>query len=746
MLLRYFFITLFTFIWCTTIVAQNESERLVKNEVNQITASDNPSAMWDVLYDLSYPEFFGTHFSYGAEYDGTSFYTTIYPFSVIQEIDILGPSLIREFSIPGVTHLFDLAWDGTYMYGGGSTNTIYIMDFENETLIGTIPSTEEVRHIAYDSDNDAFWVGNWVTDIVLIDRTGNELARLPADPVVTSNVGSCYDNVSPGGPYLWVFSLQSGFSAPQYIHQLQLPSGTYTGVSHDVNTDVGENYIFGGAGGLFSMTDFVTGKFTIGGIMQREADLLHPDKIFVYEVADNGSPCPAVAPTNPSPVDGATNVSINLTEITWDNGGGTTSTDVYFGAYGDVPKVYSGSVISSWSIPADLEYNTFYQWRVVSKNDTCTTIGPLWQFATELDPNITQLFSDDFESGSGNWIITNEGGDCVWEVVTPPYPPFPNDYLLPFPSSGGVLSADAYLCGQGTTTITTAILNTALDATNYQFVSIEFDNDWKAPGTPAFANMDVSTNGGASWEIVFSYDETQPARRTHEFWDVSSLVGENQFLIRFLSFQPEWYWHWAIDNIAVYATDIIPVELTSFTASAAGNMIALNWATSTETNNQGFEIERNSGNEFEKIGFVPGFGTTTEPRVYSFSDINLNPGTYSYRLKQVDYDGTFEYSDIIEVEVTVPDVFALEQNYPNPFNPSTKISFSLAVDSKVSLKVFDVLGQEIKTLINSDLTAGSHNIDFNASNLNSGVYFYRIDANGVDGTNFSSVKKMMLMK
>jgi len=119
---------------------------------------------------------------------------------------------------------------------------------------------------------------------------------------------------------------------------------------------------------------------------------------------------------------------------------------------------------------------------------------------------------------------------------------------------------------------------------------------------------------------------------------------------------------------------------------------------------------------------------------------------YISSIKQLDFNGTFEYFDAVEVEVTIPDVFALEQNYPNPFNPSTKIDFSLAVDSKVNLKVFDVLGQEVATLVNTDLVAGIHNVEFNAVSINSGVYFYRIEATGIDGTNFTNVKKMILTK
>ncbi|MBK7630137.1 MAG: T9SS type A sorting domain-containing protein [Ignavibacteriales bacterium] len=191
---------------------------------------------------------------------------------------------------------------------------------------------------------------------------------------------------------------------------------------------------------------------------------------------------------------------------------------------------------------------------------------------------------------------------------------------------------------------------------------------------------------------------------------------------------------------------VTPVELTSFAATTDNKNVNLNWSTATELNNSGFQVERSSGSEYQVVGFVAGHGTTTEVQNYSYSDKNVDAGTYTYRLKQVDFDGTFEYSNAIEVEVLGVKEFALGQNYPNPFNPSTKINFSLAVDSKVSLKIFDVLGQEVATLINGQLAAGSQEVSFNASSLNSGVYFYRIDASGIDGQKFSSVKKMILTK
>ncbi len=191
-----------------------------------------------------------------------------------------------------------------------------------------------------------------------------------------------------------------------------------------------------------------------------------------------------------------------------------------------------------------------------------------------------------------------------------------------------------------------------------------------------------------------------------------------------------------VDGIRVSTQwgDLVPVEFTSFTAVTNNGDVVLNWSTASELNNSGFEVQRSyTGSNFNTVGFVTGHGTTTETKTYSFVDANLSSGNYTYRLKQVDFNGTFEYSDEVNIDVTAPAQFDLAQNYPNPFNPSTRIDFSLAVDSKVSLKVFNVLGQEVSNLLNGNLAAGSHQLNFDASALNSGVYLYRIEAPDSDG-------------
>ncbi|MDQ3022584.1 MAG: T9SS type A sorting domain-containing protein [Bacteroidota bacterium] len=167
-------------------------------------------------------------------------------------------------------------------------------------------------------------------------------------------------------------------------------------------------------------------------------------------------------------------------------------------------------------------------------------------------------------------------------------------------------------------------------------------------------------------------------------------------------------------------------------------------------NKTGFEIERSivnpEGSGWSMIGSVSGQGTSTAPSNYSFTDRNLASGKYNYRLKQIDLNGNFRYYVLSnEVKIGVPAKFDLPQNYPNPFNPSTNINYDLPFDGTVSIKIFDMAGKEVATIVNEVKTAGYYTINFKASNLSSGVYFYRILADA-NGQNFLSTKKMMLIK
>jgi len=194
------------------------------------------------------------------------------------------------------------------------------------------------------------------------------------------------------------------------------------------------------------------------------------------------------------------------------------------------------------------------------------------------------------------------------------------------------------------------------------------------------------------------------------------------------------------------AFHLVPVELTSFSADVYANKVVLNWSTATETNNRGFSVEKKTTGNWEKIGFVNGNGTSTKAHSYSFIDNDNATGKVYYRLNQIDLDGTSSFSKVVEVDLSTPNDYSLSQNYPNPFNPSTSIKFALKVDSKVSLKIYNPLGQEVMNILSDNYAAGNYNISVNAAGLNSGVYFYTLEASGVDGSKFTSTKKMILMK
>ena len=186
----------------------------------------------------------------------------------------------------------------------------------------------------------------------------------------------------------------------------------------------------------------------------------------------------------------------------------------------------------------------------------------------------------------------------------------------------------------------------------------------------------------------------------------------------------------------------LPVELSYFTAMVNGPSVILNWRTETEVSNYGFEILRCAQyDDWVKIGLVEGHGNSNSPKNYSFEDENPPAGTVQYRLKQVDTDGQFTYSDIISVEVGIPSRFELKQNFPNPFNPTTNIVYNLPVDGFVTLKIYDVIGNEVETLVNENKKAGRYVIAFDGSNLTSGVYFCRINSGY-----YSASIKMMLVK
>ncbi len=458
-------------------------------------------------------------------------------------------------------------------------------------------------------------------------------------------------------------------------------------------------------------------------------------------------PCTSVdPPTNPNPASGSVDVSINLSQITWDNGNGAVSNEVYFGTSpANLQLVQSGSLSNSYDIPNTLTYYTNYYWKVKEIGDTCNVSGPTWTFRTVQDPNYVMV-TDTLRPQSAQFWTGNTEGTTKTDGEINTVDPNVGWAAFDISSIPSIATVDAI--------------------TFYGYINDISYPYWSAtpmgdvnPVTAdaASINSQIQANYGADVAYIYSQDNLSSGWYNSSLdnsgmTDLQTAVSQSKgwFAMGFIDwdFSSQWYINfdgWSQSNppyLLVQYHYITPVELTSFNATSNDGSVSLNWATATETNNKGFEIQRKSEDgSFTKIGFINGAGTSSQPHTYSYVDSKLSTGEYTYRLRQVDLDGKESFSQEVNVKVNVPLAFGLEQNFPNPFNPTTQINYSIAKDGYVSLTIFNSLGQEVSKLVDGVETAGKHIVNFNASKLASGVYFYRLQQNSK-----VSVKKMMLLK
>jgi len=332
---------------------------------------------WDLQFSFDVTAASGAAGNAGAECDGEFYYTTRWASSLIHKYD-LGGNLIEEFSIPGVTGLRDLAYDGTYFYGGAAANTIYQMDFTNHTLISTIASPQPVRSIAYDEGQNGLWVANWATDIVLINMSGVTLSTIPASTHGLLGIyGTAYDNWSAGGPYLWIFDQGAGAGAPQIIHQADLTSITMTGFTHDVTADLPPN-ASAIAGGLFTAPNVFPGSVSLGGLIQGT-----PDMFFVYELAPF-STWLIIAPNSGTLIAG-TNEDMNLHFDATEMLPGVYQAEIHFSTDPNVGSpVINVTMTVVGLIPATNLSATF----------SCTDVELTWEMPTGGNPDSWNVYRD----------------------------------------------------------------------------------------------------------------------------------------------------------------------------------------------------------------------------------------------------------------------------------------------------------------------------------------------------------------
>ncbi|MDP3832309.1 MAG: T9SS type A sorting domain-containing protein [Ignavibacteriaceae bacterium] len=461
----------------------------------------------------------------------------------------------------------------------------------------------------------------------------------------------------------------------------------------------------------------------------------------------NTQVCPVGSAFNPTPSNGTTGVNTNAPgNATWTNGAGTSQVEVFFGPAGNVVSVYSGASITSLAIPSPLLYNTTYEWRVVCKNDTCSGAPvAIWSFTTVQDPFYTEVIDTLYPQAAQYWTGSTDGtnktdgevrgantqdGWFTFDVSSIP----DAATIMSVNFNGYVNSANwpywsaTPLPGLNPLTATASELKTAIQANSGTTLAYLFSNEsgsfttgWKTYPLAGTVSADLQAALGQGW-FAMGMDSRDNSANFFINWDGWSQTN--------------------VSYIVVHYSYITPVELTSFEATTVNRNVTLNWQTATELNNTGFDIQRKSENtDWQKIGFVNGSGTTTEATNYSYVDNPQSNGLVQYRLKQVDFDGTYDYSQVVEVNIGAPAKFELAQNYPNPFNPVTSISFSIPSASSVKLTIYNQIGEKVAELLNENLEPGVYSYNWNASKQASGIYFYELQAN-----EFKSVRKMTLIK
>jgi photosystem II stability/assembly factor-like uncharacterized protein len=405
-------------------------------------------------------------------------------------------------------------------------------------------------------------------------------------------------------------------------------------------------------------------------------------------------------------------------------------------------SIYFANADTGWAIGGDQGvYPNFTNRRVVLYT---TNGGNTWDFQYS-ESNKTPLYCANFISDTegfaaskfGDVIHTTNGGN-TW-VETTPVSSYELDGIYFANSSTGWVSGEylgvPHVASISKTTDGGNTWETQSFGTDEYIQDIYFVDElsgWAVGGSFGGSGTSTilhTTDGGESWI-------SQISPTTNALYGLSFVDGNHGWAVGF-------------GGTTITYTNPVPVELSSFSASVSGSDVQLNWLTATETNNSGFEIQRSDVRDqksetfdWEKIGFVEGRGTSTEKNNYSFVDKNLETGKYSYRLVQIDFNGTRTESKIVNIEINfLPTEYSLSQNYPNPFNPTTTIEYSIPENGNVKLVVYNSLGEEVTTLVNAYKEAGSYKVNFGAVRLSSGIYYYRL----ISGT-YLSVKKMIVLK
>lgn len=686
----------------------------------------------------------GIYSVYGSEFDGQYFYLTRWNEPKIFRVNKSGTQ-IDSFNVTGLpTGGFrDLAFDGQYLYGSNNSTTVYQIDRNTFTATAAFTSPVAVRGISYDAANDAFWVANWNTNINLVNRSGVTLYTIPASQHgLTGMSGNAYDTLSPGGPYLWIFS-GGTVTDPKVLWKINPTNGQRI---DSINvTDILPAGAIGG--GLWITDQFESGTVTLGGSSQAV-----PHRLFGFKIHQIG-PVPGTV-TVLSPNGGEVFYKGQWQLITWksyefDNrvrikvsqDGGLT----YFELVSNVPN----NGVFAFYVPNDAQLGDNFKIRIEAQTDS-----------TKFDES-----------------------DSVFSVAAAPY-------TLPVVDLPMIISDDER----------SRLLRFGLDPAASDSIDTQFGEEELPPLPPAgvldarFIGDDIGLSLGQGLAYDYRSGRTNvPSIKVHELKfqkGSGDVIVINLYLpadvtVRFESFVPGF--DTTVSGVArVVVTDSminkLKMTLNYFPGSALGtfNLFGpINNALITARQNDSTSITFRWYKARNAIAYRLRMGVPAIPP-FMLDSLSNNSGTDStFTIRQYELFNIFNqptyptdttvigqwavwaygaagdsvrsnsvYSIRLRLvrfldvdDAPIPTDFVVYQNYPNPFNPSTKIKFGLPEDAMVTVEVFNIVGEKVATLISENMRKGYHEISFNASGLQSGVYFYKVNAG-----KFSTVKKMLLIK
>ena len=733
---------------CLVKVSDNSNPSVYDVSDNVFTISTGVSGpVLQFNYDISalYP---GLISAYGSEFDGEYFYLTIWNSPKMFRINKEGTS-IDSFNISGLaagTGLRDLAFDGMYLYGSNNTTTVYRIDRTTFTATPAFTSPIAVRGISYDAEHDAFWVANWSTDIVLVSRTGATLYTIPASAHgFTGMSGNAYDTLSPGGPYLWIFSGGTQ-TDPKVLYKINPQNGARLD-SIDVTPILPDGAI---GGGLWVTDQFMPQTVTLGGSSQAT-----PHRLFGYQIHVQG-PIPGTV-TVLSPNGGEVFYKGQIQLITWksyefdskvkiriSSDGGNT----FFSEISNINNTGVYAVL----VPNDAQSGQDYKIRIEAQSDS-TKFDESDGTYTIVDAPYTlpvvdlpMVVSDQVNSRLLRFGLDTAATDGIdpqfGEEELPPVPPvgvldarFVGDDIS-LPQLGQGLLYDYRRGRANSYSVKLHELKFQPGSGNDIVINLYLPEDVTARFESFVPGFDTTVSGVA--RVVVSDSSINKLKVTINYFP-SSVLGS------FDLFGP-------INNALITARqgDSTKVTFRWYKARSAvqyrlrmGIPTIPPFMLDVLSNNSGSDTVYTTTQAALYDHFV-GLGFPTKDSIYTGQwavwayDINgdslRSNSIRAIRIRLVPFVG-------VDNEAQIPDKFVVYQNYPNPFNPSTKIKYGIPTDAEVTIEIYNIVGEKITTLYEGQRKAGYHETTFDASNLQSGVYFYKVIAG-----NTSSVKKMLLMK